>query len=147
MSDTWRNKHTNAVLRGELQKRIQLSSINCSCSPIARTRKFQNQMTEVAMRWQEEHLPRRGRKNYLHNGVRILLKHNHKGFSKKKGQVQTSPSWYTANRISENAIYLCCNRNEVTDTCLHKDGTINPCIHIGVHVATLKESQAKWRSQ
>lgn len=48
-------------------------------------------MTEVAMRWQEEHLPRRGRKNYLHDGVRILLKHNHKGFSKNKGQVQTPP--------------------------------------------------------
>lgn len=74
----------NVILRGELQKRIQLSSINCSCSPIARTRKFQNQMIEVAKRWQEEHLPRRGRKNYWHNGIRILLKHNHKGFTKRK---------------------------------------------------------------
>lgn len=80
---------------GENCKRIQLNSTSCSCSPIARTRKFQNQMIEVAMRWQEEHLHRRGSKNYLHNGVKILLKHNHKGFSKKKGQVQTSSSYDT----------------------------------------------------
>jgi len=90
MSDNWRNKHT--ALRRDLQNRKKLKSINCSCSPTARIRKFQERMIEEAMRWQEEYLPRRGRKDYLHNGIRVLLKHNHKGFSKNKGHVQNLPN-------------------------------------------------------
>lgn len=43
---------TNTQLRKDLWKRInKFSSVNGSCSSIARIRKFREQMTEVTMRW------------------------------------------------------------------------------------------------
>lgn len=65
---------------------MKLKSINCSCSPIARSRKFQEQMIEDAIRWQEEYYPGEEENRiyaivfefFLRIIVRALVKRKHK---------------------------------------------------------------------